>query len=283
MFNIKDLLQLTRYQKMVISFLLVFTTVLLTAYLVYLFVRDLNSPLVTVVFPAVQYLWIVLSVWGGVLLIGQGDSPRRIASLADEFLEKIFPESFGVLRLLNTRESEMKDVVKDVLFTNSYYTQTASPKWIYQVNHYKGSPFAHYKFLVMNDENKRRPAIRLFVHINQLSATLVFFYCLKQDKEMEDSNANMVRLLEKFAETEKSFGYKGSIGTSSVDDVNIHTLNLTTGLADLFLNSGKLKLAFSNDVAMMTHALLHQIESDLKLSKDLMQTMNDGTKDSIIN
>ena len=90
MFNIKDLLQITRQQKIVISVVLVSTTVLLTAYLVYLFVRDLNSPLVPVVSPAVQYLWVVLSGWGGLLLIGQGDSPRRIASLADEFLEKIF-------------------------------------------------------------------------------------------------------------------------------------------------------------------------------------------------
>lgn len=268
---------------MVISFLLIFTTVLLTAYLLYLFVRDLNSPFVTVVFPAVQYLWIVLSVWGGVLLIGQGDSPRRIATLADEFLEKIFPESFGILRFLNTKESESKDIVSDLIFTNSDNIQMTRPKWTFQVNHYKGSPFAFYKFLVMEDENKIRPVIRLFVHINQLRATLVFYYCLKEEKEMEDSNTNMAQLIEKFAKTEESFGYEASFGKSSADNINIHTLSLTTKLTDNFLNSSKLQLAFSHDIAMMTNALLHQIESDLKLSKDLIQTMNDSTKNSIIN
>ena len=282
MFNIKDLLQLTRYQKIVISFLLIFTTVLLTAYLVYLFVKDLNSPLVTVVFPAVQYLWIVLSVWGGVLLIGQGDSSRRITSLTDEFLEKIFPESFGILRFLQTNESEAKDIIKDVLFTSAGNSKTACPKWTYELNHHKGSPFAFYKFLVIEDENKRRPVIRLFVHINQRKATLIFYNCLKDGQEMEGSNTKMALLTKEFAKMEESFGYIGSFGQSSAHNINIYTLNLTTDLADNFLNSAKLKLAFSHDAAMMTNSLLHHIESAPKLSKDLMTTMNERTTDRVI-
>ena len=275
MFNIKDLLQITRQQKIVISFLLVSTTVLLTAYLVYLFVRDLSSPLVPVVSPAVQYLWVVLSGWGGLLLIGQGDSPRRIASLADEFLEKIFPESFGALRFFNTRESENKALAKDAMFPKNGPAQLTSPKWTYQVNHYKGSPFAFYKFAVQHEGHAKRPVIRLFVHLNQPSVTVVFLYCL--NKDMADSNTKLDELIERFGRIEESYGYKYRIEKNFVatENLNINKLILTKNLADEFINSGKHKLAFSHDVAMMTHALISDIETDSELSRDLMKSMHD--------
>lgn len=268
MLSLRDLLQLTRRQRIFITVVLSIAAIFCLAGLAIFLVKDSDNPIAPLLTALAQVTWSALIGWAVLLMISQGETPARISSLTDEFLTEIFPNSLSAIQYFMDRHEENKLIASDGLFKLSSNGSDLLVACRIAVHHSPRSPFAYYK-LHLTRGTSYDHQMRIWLFVNQTTATVMYFFRAR-NVDFE-SNTRLREILEDFGKTEQDFGYASSyeFNPISSEGVNLHKLLLFKKLPDGFINSGREKLSFSQDVLMMTKALMNLIEDDRRLHTEL--------------